>query len=1619
MEFFIYDWKSSQTATGMAIRAYGLDHKNSNVCLHIDGFKPYMYLELPIHIDWKNPFFFQSLEKQILKRMDYDTVYKLTVQYKYSLYYANMDEKMKRRLVPYLKCEFNKDVRHVMEFANKRPWYLLGEKIKLIPHENRSPIILQLTSVLKIRATSWVSVACKIAITKETSCTHEYRCDYRDIKKLDSLDTVAPLIVAYDIETNSNNIYRFPNPNKPLDVAFQISYVKFRYGEDVCQKYLLTLGNPDQKTVGNDVIIQRYDSERQLINGFTRRLRVDKPNIVTGYNISGFDNEYIIVRAELLDCFDRFSTHGFHNSIEINVVKKAKDRGSKQMNTYIEAEGIVYIDLFPLVQSNYKFPKYTLSYVSGHFLNNDKDDLNVGGIFRCYRNGINHTIKDGVKVYDTFAQKEMGTVGKYCIKDSVLVMDLFNHLCTWVWCGAMSKTCIAEGTFVTVGYSSHKIEHLDCIDEDVLSWGSDSVTFNRKSKLVSKGLQKCMVIKLMNGYILRCTPTHKILSEKIWKKTITLTPDDTVTTTLAYPKTSITQDMIQCMDYFVQLGHYSSVITDLKNYKILSILIRLVGYLTGDSHVYAYAGMCKAYIPDLDMKQFHQDIYTLTGVRIHSGNKLPDKLVQLLIGLSEYTRLGVSLDRETLPDFVCKADCPIPLVKEFIGGLFGCHATVSTGIYTGYEIRRDPTMFRGIRFTKQKNSTDDYDYLTNVKKLLLRFGIQSYTKLENKNTVCTLYMDYKNSIQFYHTVGFKYDTKKMYELYLLTLYEFPSVVFSRQNIKNLSIDIKIKSILPDIARYVYDIGVETNHSFVADSIIVHNCNIPMASILQSRQSIRVYSQVYTYCTSNNYVLQDNVYECDENERYVGACVLLPVPGCYKQMVQFDFASLYPSICIAYNMCHSTFVTDLNIPDSECHVIEWTDHSGCCHDPDIIKVAEYTVIINKGMAEQTRLRNIRDGKQMPDEKKDDTKVIEYTTIIQTVDSKIKPIQELKTKCNAEIKVKQSQSNGKTIIVRHEIKTLREKIKQLNVELRSLKQTKKVAKNKSKNLLNTSIKNIQKTLKPIRNLRAISTKVVKHVICGHRRYRFLRKPVGILPTILINLLHERKVTRVDIKHLKKFLATKRVTEKNKPVLETVLKTDLKLGEISVSPNSFKKCNDVINLLNKRQLEIKVSANSVYGATGMQKGFIAFMPIAMSVTAVGRHCLKKMKRILETDYKATVIYGDTDSNYCQFKHIKIGNLQELWEYCKYVEKGVSNHFLDPIRLEFEEEVYPEFLSIRKKGYQYSKCDINGVVDPEIHKKGVLTARRDNCEFARRIYGTMSTYKLVQMKSQDYILYYLCREFNKMYSYSYNTDDFIISKRCNNYSMTDQVEFEEDGVQKIKIGDYKLRVLSTDEKKRTKSLRNHNATTPREYYFKSLPAHVQLAMTMQKRGKYPSGGSRMQYILTQPNIKPRKEPNQYEIIEDVDYFKEHGDVLRVNIPLYMSKLVTPMDQVLNLLYKRCDTKTIEYTRCNYRSTPDEKCRSCTVAELKKENKNQKKRNICTPRRGCIHCRCFLKASYNRPGVLKTLCCKQHKTQDMIYIKNIQSGVHDFVKTQFIYRKIYSETLVELRQLSRPIIRV
>lgn len=450
MEVFPYSWNAYEEYGCQGIRIFGLNKNNESVFVLINDFRPYLYLELPYiqNLNWTEA---RSKVDAISNKIDEICGKIKPVEKKFELkkklYYAkketDSDGKFKDKLYPFLKCFFkcSTDLKQ-FSYKMRSPINVGGfGKIFLKTHESEANPILQFMCMKNIKPAGWFKfLGQKIdnEDDKLTSCKYEYVASWKNFIPVDKNTVSSPLIMGFDIEVNSSNPNVAPQVDLYEDKIFQISCVLCRNGdkEDSYKKYILSLGMNKKgeqidlipEKVGEDVEIRLFNTESDLLMGFNEIINELNPQIISGYNIFGFDLPYIYKRAKLnaiTSMFDQLSfVKGLHSK-EIKI-EWSSSAFKNQNFTYLDAPGRLWIDMLPIIQRDYKLENYKLKTVSDLFLGSTKDPLTVKGIFKCYR---------------MFTPDSLSIVAKYCVKDSELVVKLFEKLQIWIGLVEMSNTC--------------------------------------------------------------------------------------------------------------------------------------------------------------------------------------------------------------------------------------------------------------------------------------------------------------------------------------------------------------------------------------------------------------------------------------------------------------------------------------------------------------------------------------------------------------------------------------------------------------------------------------------------------------------------------------------------------------------------------------------------------------------------------------------------------------------------------------------------------------------------------------------------------------------------------------------------------------------------------------------------------------------------------------------------------------------------------------------------------------------------------------------------------------------------------------------------------------------------
>ena len=362
-----------------------------------------------------------------------------------------------------------------------------------------------------------------------------------------------------------------------------------------------------------------------------------------------------------------------------------------------------------------------------------------------------------------------------------------------------------------------------------------------------------------------------------------------------------------------------------------------------------------------------------------------------------------------------------------------------------------------------------------------------------------------------------------------------------------------------------------------------------------------------------------------------------------------------------------------------------------------------------------------------------------------------------------------------------------------------------------------------------------KMEKH-LSGKKVCRFAQFKDGtkaILPSILEELLAARKATR-------------------------------KLAEKQSDPF-------MANVLDKRQLAYKVTANSLYGQCGAKTSSFYEVDVAASTTATGRKLLTYAKRMVEEVYGNTVVstkvhgtvrtraeyvYGDTDSVFYTFNLETLEGvpirgkpaLEITIELARQVGDMASAFLKAPHGWVYEKTLMP-FGLLQKKRY----FGILYETDPNKGKPksmGIVLRRRDNAPIVKDVYGGLID---ILTKKQD---------------------------------LEAAVKFVRESLQTLVDERVPMDKLII-----TKSLRS-------TYKNPQQIAHKVLADRMGKRdpGNKPSSGDRIPFVYIH---NADKKALQGERIETPDYIRANR--LKPNYSFYITnQIMKPVAQLFGLVLEQ-----------------------------------------------------------------------------------------------------------------------
>jgi DNA polymerase elongation subunit (family B) len=1418
-KLFSYSWHIEDNETDKTIiRIYGLNERNENVCLRVENFKPYVYLELPSVRDWDETNVIPVISK-INEYMREKRPENYKLEFKKKSYYANIDKKGVKKLFPYLWCSFphTSYIKTLLSFCRK-PVNIPGVGyVKFKVHEHNASPILQLTSLRNIPTAGWISFVGKRVKSgdpeKQTYCKYEYKAGWTHLEEFKSTDVARPLLMGYDIEVNSTDPTSMPKAKRCGDRIFQISCVLLRQGDKAenSKKYLLSLGKPEKKIVGETVEVLCFDTETELLEGFKDFIQKYQPNILIGYNIFTFDIPYMLERSETeqattfaQQCMT-IGRYGIKKSI-----KWSSSAYKNQCFEFLDCEGRIFVDLLPLVKRDYKMSNYKLSTIASHFLKGiTKDPLDAKGIFRCYRLGM----KGGKK-----GNKAMGIVGKYCVKDSELVVRLFETLTTWIALCEMSKvTNVPIFALYTQGQQLKVFSNAyrKCTNENIVVENEGYVAkpddhyvgatvFPPKAGLYNK----VVPFDFASLY-----PSSIIAYNISWD---TLVADDD----------PIPDKMCHVMEWEDHIGcshdpreirkvELNNIIKgreeelkklryerDLKSNKDIKEEIKL--------KIERILKETKPYREERSNLQKSKNKHIICAKRKYRWIKSPKGILPEILSHLLDTRANTKKEMKTVkaelkalkegtPEYMSKAtyldvlDQRQLALKVSANSGYGC-----LGVVRGYLPLMPGAMcttYKGRKAIEEASESIQKDW----------GGVLVYGDSVSGDTpILVRYSDETINIQTIDTLGkewIDYDCFKS---------EKKDLYMKEQSACNLEV-------------WTHEGWKKINR------VIRHKTNKKIYRVLTHTGCVDV--------TEDHSLLRDDKSQVKPGDVKIGDTLLHSFP---KEFVEYDAEIVEGVSDISKIKCRKCSQQKPNYEINK---------NGIC------KQCQYYM--------NHKNKNVRP----------------YFSAYEYTNKKYKLTREEAFVWGFFMA---DGSGGHYDCGKNSWAINNQNLDYLN---RAKLYLEKVEPDFSFKILDTMESSSVYKLVAIGKVKLLAEKYHR-IMYDHNKYKIVPYPILNASREIKEWFFEGYYTGDGYKPDSDTIIPKngcvRMDCKGKIgtqglylLLKSIGYDNVSINTRETKPNIF-RINGTKNKMRKSPIAIKKN-------------------ILLSETSISDYVYD-----LETDigvFQAGIgelMVKNTDSNYVNFPHLKTA--QECWDYSIKVAKEVSKKFPPPMSLAYEEKIYWTFFILTKKRYMSLACERDGVLDTKISKKGVLLQRRDNSNFVRNVYGDV-VMMIFQTKTKEEIVSYILDKLNELCGGVFKPSEFVITKSVGDTGDLQIREVEDEEKKKIvyKVGDYKVKPLPENKTQREKQFKLKECEDEKTYYLRCLPAQAQLAEKMRNRGQLVSAGSRIEYLITTTGGHTAK---QYTKVESIEYFEKHSGVLSIDYLYYLKQLANPLDQILYIMY-------------------------------------------------------------------------------------------------------------------------
>ena len=401
--FQVLTWETQDTEDEHLISIFGKTNEGKSVCV-TTSFTPYFFVKLPkktSQMDIRN--LYTKIDKVCPECLvSYDIV-----QSKDVWGFQNNEKFI------FMQLNFkNLAARRMVNGRLKRT--LPDEAMKYKVYESNLDPVLRLMHRTNIQSTGWMDSGDTCVRSHLAHVNIDLFCnDWKTLKPVDIPETAPFVVASVDIECNSST-GKFPDADVKDDACFQIAVSLTHFGSDVpYDKICFCYKKTDSNLEGS--IIKSYETEREMLMAFKEYLMEKDIDIITGWNIFGFDLEYIMKRAVMTKCDQSFyeMSKMKNHSCELVYKKLSSSALGDNALKILPMPGRFIFDLFHEVKKGYKLDSYKLDNVSKLYLGDNKIDMPPKEMFARF------VEEDPVKLRE---------VAEYCIKDTLLPHRLLSKL---------------------------------------------------------------------------------------------------------------------------------------------------------------------------------------------------------------------------------------------------------------------------------------------------------------------------------------------------------------------------------------------------------------------------------------------------------------------------------------------------------------------------------------------------------------------------------------------------------------------------------------------------------------------------------------------------------------------------------------------------------------------------------------------------------------------------------------------------------------------------------------------------------------------------------------------------------------------------------------------------------------------------------------------------------------------------------------------------------------------------------------------------------------------------------------------------------------------------------------